>query len=339
VMGEFEYRDFFDYLALDNADGLSLDHTQSEIDICEEIKTKDSKNPENTYNVSKVEYGITNNINESFPSKITEKEFISNGLSNDLHYQFTKNLTRKSTWNSTDLRKSSLSSLGSTESLEKYKLPHVEQSETKLLGNKRKNAAASKEAKKEAKQERNRKSAQKSRQKKKEYVTELEQRLSQLETEVIHHKNQSKESNIGSRLNDLKSKEDHYLKYLNSSNYDNSSKTVEKRRKLQDDYCTLQNNSIIEVYKGLIKNMVPLHIRYFESNCPMLKDIYDFQCVESFLENLNHNQFSLNQAYHFQLSSEQENSFPFHVYMFYEQLKKFTLSFKEHLLKVRKFNI
>jgi len=85
--------------------------------------------------------------------------------------------------------------------------------------------------------------------------------------------------------------------------------------------------------------MVPLNIRYFETNCPMLHDIYNLDSIDSVLEKLSDNQFMLNKAYNFQFSSEQEVSFPMHVYMFYEQLKTFTLSFKEDLLKVRKFNI
>jgi len=108
---------------------------------------------------------------------------------------------------------------------------------------------------------------------------------------------------------------------------------------MQNDYTLMQNGLMCDLYKGLIKNMVPLDIRYFEMKCPRLKDIYSFSSIDELLENLSDNQFMLNEAYNFQFLPEQAISFPLHVYMFYEQIKKFTLNFKEYLLKVRKFNI
>jgi len=207
------------------------------------------------------------------------------------------------------------------------------------LEKKRKNAKPSKEEKKMIKQERNRMSAQKSRQKKKEYVTELEERINFLQSELERTQNAPSKDTMENKLENLKSMEAEYIQYFNSTNFNNTGKTIEERRKLQINYSILQNGSMCEFFKGLLKNMVPLEINYFESNCSMLKDIYNFDSIDTLLKNLKDNQFMLNEAYHFQFSSEQEVSFPLYVYMFYEQLKKFTLSFKEYLVKVRKFNI
>jgi len=195
--------------------------------------------------------------------------------------------------------------------------------------------------KKYKKLERNRLSAQKSRQKKKAYVTELEEKMSQMEAELKRVKKQSNQNtnSIESKLESLKSNESDYFMLFNSCNFKGNVNTGEERLKIQKNYTSTQNSLICELYKGLIKNMVPLDIRYFEMKCPRLKDIYNFDCIETLLENLSDNQFMLNEAYHFQFSPEQAISFPLHVYMFYEQLKKFTLNFKEYLLKVRKFNM
>jgi len=127
--------------------------------------------------------------------------------------------------------------------------------------------------------------------------------------------------------------------FFNSCNFKSTVNSIEEKRKMQNDYTLMQNGLMGELYKGLIKNMVPLDIRYFEMKCPRLKDIYSFSTIDELLENLSDNQFMLNEAYNFQFLPEQAISFPLHVYMFYEQLKKFTLNFKEYLLKVRKFNI
>jgi hypothetical protein len=66
---------------------------------------------------------------------------------------------------------------------------------------------------------------------------------------------------------------------------------MEERRQMQNDYTMCQNKLICELYKGLVKNMVPLDIRYFEMKCHKLKDIYNFDCLNTLLENLNDNQF------------------------------------------------
>jgi len=109
----------------------------------------------------------------------------------------------------------------------------------------------------------------------------------------------SNKSNLETKLESLKTKENDYLMFFNSCNFKSTVNSIEEKRKMQNDYTIMQNGLISELYKGLIKNMVPLDIRYFEMKCPRLKDIYNFNSIEELLENLSGNQYMLNEAYNF----------------------------------------
>jgi hypothetical protein len=284
-------------------------------------------------------FGISNNINECFFAINGQSKLMNGGHEKPLTKDHTRDcLSRKETCSSSCMRKvSDVTSTSKSNSVDNLK--YAEQP-TQFLGNKRR-SPLTKEDKALMKLERNRLSAQKSRQKKKAYMSELEEKLNQMEEELNHYKklSSSKKSTLESKLENLKTKENNYLIFFNSCNFKSTVNSIEEKRKMQTDYTIMQNGLIVELYKGLIKNMVPLDIRYFEMKCPMLKDIYNFTSIENLMENLRDNQFMLNEAYNFQFLPEQAISFPLHVYMFYEQIIKFTLNFKEYLLKVRKFNI
>jgi hypothetical protein len=337
----------FNYLALDeNAENLSLAPSQCDLDSFEN-HISNQFYPELTFikqpminmmNENKACFGISKSINESFLALNGNDSIeFSNGaeVCKPAHCH---SLSRKDTLHSSLRKTSDLSSL----SIDQLRIPEQQNSfpasQMKFIGYKRKCNDLSREQKKEIKLERNRLSDQKSRQKKKAYVNELEEKLIAMEEELQKAK-QSQFQNmntIENKLENLKTKETEYYMFFNSCHFKNTRESMEERRQMQNDYTRCQNKLICELYKGIIKNMVPLDIRYFEMKCQKLKDIYNFECLNTLLENLNENQFMLNEAYNFQFNPDQAISFPLHVYMFYEQLKKFTLNFKECLLKVRK---
>jgi len=130
-------------------------------------------------------------------------------------------------------------------------------------------------------------------------------------------------SSIETKIECLKHKENEYTDLLTNCSFAHPEINVpEERRKLNFDYSKIQSNLISEIFKKIIKNLVPLDIKFFETKCAKLKDIYNFESIDAFVETLCDNQFILNEAYQFQYSSEVTTSFPLHVYMFYEQLKK-----------------
>jgi len=171
-------------------------------------------------------------------------------------------------------------------------------------------------------------------------VNTLEDKLNVMEEEIKSYKTliNKNTSSIETKIESLKNKENEYTNLLTNCNFAKPEILIsEERRKLNFDYSKIQNGLISEIFKKMIKNLVPLDIKFFETKCARLKDIYEFESIDSFVEILCENQFVLNDVYQFQYSSEVTTSFPLHVYMFYEQLKKLALNLKEYLFKARKF--
>jgi len=195
------------------------------------------------------------------------------------------------------------------------------------------------EKKKEIMLYKNRISAQKSRQKKKMYVTTLEEKLNSMEEELKLYKMTINKNNssIENKIESLRRKESDYTNLLSNCTFTQPENISEERRKINFEYSKTQNSLINELFKKIIRNLVPLDIKYFENKCAKLKDIYNFDCVDGLVDTLCENQFILNEIYHLQYSSEVTTSFPLHVYMFYDQLKKLALNLKEYLYKAKKF--
>jgi len=127
-MGEYEYKDFSDFLAFDNAENLSFDHTLSEVDIFEDGSSKMVKDPFNLKDQKL--FGISNAC-ETFMSK---KELSFENSDDEMQHTLRNSLTRKNTENS-DMRKSSIAS-SSSHSLDMLKLINKNE-EPKLLGKKK----------------------------------------------------------------------------------------------------------------------------------------------------------------------------------------------------------
>jgi hypothetical protein len=66
---------------------------------------------------------------------------------------------------------------------------------------------------------------------------------------------------------------------------------LEERRKINLDYSKIQNTLITEIFRGIVKNLIPLDIRFFEMKCSKLKDIYKFDCIDSFIDIVSENQY------------------------------------------------
>jgi len=188
---------------------------------------------------------------------------------------------------------------------------------------------------------RNRVSAKKSRQKKKAYINSLESRYIKLEAELKQAKKMAQEgkNSINSKIQEVEAREKEYFVLLTQPRATNQlqhNKNQNEENKIKFFHNKMQSSLIVELYRDLIKSIVPLDVKYFEAKCANLQDIYKFSTIDEFLDILVQNQYVLNESYNFQYASDATASFPFQVYMFYEHLKKMTLDFKEHVCQVRK---
>jgi len=152
---------------------------------------------------------------------------------------------------------------------------------------------------------------------------------------LANHLNNS----IENKIFELETKEKNYMMLCSPCNYKFTLGRIDERTRIQNEYNHLQTSLLIELFRKLLRAAVPIEIRFFESkNFLELKSIYDFKSVNELIETIFQNQITLNKLYNFQVTNDVSISFPFQVYMFYEQLKSITFTFKEFLGSDRKLN-
>jgi len=284
---------------------------------------------------------LTNQKNES-PSKAAVQE---EGISYMQKYYPVKSSSESFEDTScSNVAKSVTSSHSSKRTLEI--LFKIEKNETKqrekelqLLRQKTSRKGSDDGEDREDKLSRNRISAKKSRQKKKAYINSLETKYIKMENELKQMKKivAESKSSVQSKINEIEHKEKEYFLLLSQPQNPKNSKQIQvEENKIKFFHNKMQSSLVVELYRDMIKSLVPLDIKYFEKKCNSLSDIYKFDTIDEFLDLLVQNQYVLNESYNFQFATEATNSFPFQVYMFYEHLKKMTLDFKENVFQVRK---
>jgi hypothetical protein len=201
---------------------------------------------------------------------------------------------------------------------------------------KRKNT---RENRKQLKLIRNRISAKKSRIKKKAYIQNLEEKIEELETQIQKLKlPKFNENNNGSKLDEkisyLETMSLNYIRLMSDAPFSmNLNFAMEGNSKIKTEYQRTQTLLSFELFKSLVKSLTPLEIKYFEVKLSILKDYNKSENIHVFLETILENQFLLNEIYSFHFASDATVSFPFHVYMFYEQIKKIAIEFKSSTLR------
>jgi small-conductance mechanosensitive channel len=207
-----------------------------------------------------------------------------------------------------------------------------------FLGQKKKSSRKSTVSSKGDKLNRNKLSARKSRQKKKAYVNSLESRYIKLEAELKQMKKLAldNKNSVNCKISEIENMEREYFQLLTQGRGLPARPIQTEENKIKYFHNKMQSGLVVELYKDLIKTLVPLDIKYFELKCTNLQDIYKFDTIDEFYDILVQNQYVLDQSYNFQFATEATASFPFQVYMFYEHLKKMTSDFKEHVFQVRK---
>jgi len=119
------------------------------------------------------------------------------------------------------------------------------------------------------KQQKNRMSAKKCRQKKKIYILSLEGELmkTKKELQILKEANKVKsEASIESKMEEFEIKQNEIINnynIYNNYNSDSSPSANSTKTDLKNNYNFIQNNLLIELYKKMIKTIIPLELKVF----------------------------------------------------------------------------
>lgn len=174
---------------------------------------------------------------------------------------------------------------------------------------------------KELKLLKNRLSARKCRQKKKNYIKQLEEQVKTYKAELDNIKKESnKEKTIESYINILEEKEKEIEETSNKKKNDSSKIEFVANQKILLNYLFLYQ----------IKVMMPLECRLFQNKFIKLAQFEDGDNVETIILKINNNIKMLNELYEFKKRdvhtsfSKGKESTAYKLYMFYENMKKYT---------------
>ena len=174
---------------------------------------------------------------------------------------------------------------------------------------------------KELKLLKNRLSARKCRQKKKNYIRQLEEQVKTYKAELDNIKKESnKEKTIESYLSILEEKEKEIEETSNKKKNDSTKIEFVANQKILLNYLFLYQ----------IKVMMPLECRLFQNKFIKLAQFEDGDNVETIIIKINNNIKMLNELYEFKKRdvhasfSKGKESTAYKLYMFYENMKKYT---------------
>jgi len=149
--------------------------------------------------------------------------------------------------------------------------------------------------KKIAKLIRNRISAKRSRAKKKVYIKELEGVLQKTYDELEHFKNLSKCNSLFEQsMSDMKKKETEFTELITQQ--EQNYLLDLKQRQIKQEYSQLQCTVLIELFKRIVKNIIPLEFKFFEKSILKLNDVINFETMDVLLERIIQNQILLEEA-------------------------------------------
>jgi len=178
---------------------------------------------------------------------------------------------------------------------------------------------------------RNRVSAKRSRAKKKEYIKLLENMLSKTKREVEHQKALSKNTSVLDSLMDTLVKTEHdYTKFSLQTDVSNTAK---------QDYYKVQTKLLHELFKKMMRCLLPINFKSFDNKMPNLKDVTTFESFDELFEMIIHNQMILKE--HIQIIGLDSANVSFLLKQFYfmEQLKQFAVKFRELVGEVKKLAV
>jgi len=131
-------------------------------------------------------------------------------------------------------------------------------------------------------------------------------------------------------MESLKHTEAEYLKF-------NSQK--DQNKTFKQDYYKVQSQVLLELFKKMMKCLLPLNLKSFDNHQLFgLNDITNFESFDELFEKIIQNQMALKD--HLQvIGLDNTVALPIKHFVFLEQLKQFSVKFKELVGEVKKLTI
>jgi len=185
--------------------------------------------------------------------------------------------------------------------------------------------------KKELLKFRNKVSAKRSRAKKKEYINTLEKLLHKTKKEAEYQRALNKNTSVLYALMDNFSKtEKDFMKF---SSFNEGSKGAKQ------EYYEVQTQLLQELFKKMMKCLIPLNFKSFDDKLLNLMDITAFESFEELHGKIEHNQMTLKEHINMIGLESSTVSSPLKHFIFLEQLKQFAFKFRELIGEVKKLTI
>jgi len=155
--------------------------------------------------------------------------------------------------------------------------------------------------------------------------------LSKTKREVEHQKALSKNTSVLDSLMDTLVKTEHdYTKFSLQTDVSNTAK---------QDYYKVQTKLLHELFKKMMRCLLPINFKSFDNKMPNLKDVTTFESFDELFEMIIHNQMILKE--HIQIIGLDSANVSFLLKQFYfmEQLKQFAVKFRELVGEVKKLAV
>jgi len=170
----------------------------------------------------------------------------------------------------------------------------------------------------------NRISARKCRQKKKQYYDSLEGKVEKLEKELEKYKAINKQKNLI----------DYLLENLEVKEKEIAKTDKNKTAPGKEEYRNIQKNALIELYRKILKAIMPIEYNVFASKFIKFNDITTCDNANKIVQKISENQDILDGIYDlkndFLTKFNSDNlTLPQKFFIFFEKLKHFTQQFSE----------
>jgi len=189
---------------------------------------------------------------------------------------------------------------------------------------------------KDDKLKKNRMSAKRSRAKKKAYIEHLQKVYLRTFEELERQKTKCTPIDGYISFDTLLQKEKDYYEIQNEKH--RSLVTDLKEKQILNDYSRMQHNIVFELFRKMIKNLIPLELKHMVRRMIKFKDLSSFESLDELLDIIIYNQIAVeevNNSYH-PTNPHMDNALPIKYFYFLEQLKALTIKYREFLFEVKK---
>jgi len=151
----------------------------------------------------------------------------------------------------------------------------------------------------------------------------LEQELQQTKIELEAQKqiNRLRKGSVEIQLEEIDKKEKEYIKTYQED--------FTGSEKLKREHNSLQKECMINLYKKMVKSIIPIDLKVFSKRFLRLRNITNFSSLDHLLEKINENQKILDEVYSLSSYGKSLVTFPYKIKAFLDHLQNITRQFRE----------